>query len=159
MIDSEEQIILEKFFTGLKPVPRITVSSWANQYRILDSASASEPGRYRYERTPYLRKVMDYLSKTSDIEEVDVMKGVQLGFTDAGNNWIGYTIHVDPGPMLLVMPTEALLKKNSRTRLEPMIENTPELREKTGRKESKVQEPESQRQYIHTLLEGKPTTT
>lgn len=137
MIDSEETLIFEKFFSGLRPVPRITVSEWANTYRMLDSASSAEPGKYRFERTPYLRKVMDYLSKTSDIEEVDIMKGVQLGFTDAGNNWIGYTIHVDPGPMLLVMPTEALLKKNSRTRLEPMIENTPELKEKTGRKGTK----------------------
>lgn len=144
-MDEEELKIMEMFFSGLKPVPRITVSEWANNFRVLDSASSAEPGRYRYERTPYLRKVMDYLSKTSDVEEVSVMKGVQLGFTDAGNNWIGYTIDIDPGPMLLVMPTESLLKKNSRTRLEPMIENTPQLREKTGRK--------GRKDSVNTVLE------
>lgn len=143
--DPESILILEKYYSGLRPVPRITVSEWANTYRMLDSASSSEPGKYRYERTPYLRKVMDYLSKTSDIEKVVVMKGVQLGFTDAGNNWIGYTIDIDPGPMLLVMPTEALLKKNSRTRLEPMIENTPELKKKTGKKGTK--------DSVNTILE------
>jgi len=61
----------------------------------------------------------------------------QLGMTEAGNNWAGYTMHIDPGPMLLVMPTEGALKKNSRTRIEPMIEGTPVLKERTGRKGEK----------------------
>lgn len=136
-IDEYEKIILESFFDGLRPIPRMTVSEWANAYRMLNSTSSSEPGPYRYERTPYLRKIMDYLGVTSDIQEIAVMKGAQLGFTDAGNNWIGYTMHIDPGPMLLVMPTEGALKKNSRTRIEPMIEGTPVLKERTGRKGEK----------------------
>lgn len=162
MIETEEQLIYQQFFAGLKPVPRITISEWSNKYRILDSASSSEPGKYRYERTPYVRKVMDYLSKTSDIEEIVLMKGVQLGLTEVGNNWIGYTIHVDPGPMLLVMPTEALLKKNSRTRLEPMIENTPDLREKIAKKGTKdavntVLEKEFDRGFLMMVAAQSPT--
>lgn len=137
IFDEHESIIMESFFDGLRPIPRMTVSNWANHYRMLTSTSSAEPGPYRFERTPYLRKIMDYLGVTSDIQEVWIMKGAQLGFTDAGNNWIGYTMHIDPGPMLLVMPTEAALKKNSRTRIEPMIEGTPVLKERTGRKGEK----------------------
>lgn len=130
IVDEHEKIILSSFFDGLRPIKRITVSQWSNENRILSSVSSSEPGPYRYQRTPYLRKVMDYLSIISLIWEIIVMKGSQVGFTDAGNNWIGYTIDVDPGPMLLVMPTEGAIKKNSKTRITPMINSTPSLKAK-----------------------------
>lgn len=136
-IDEHERVLLESFFDGLRPIPRLTVSQWGNMYRMLTSASSAEPGPYRFERTPYLRQIMDDLGITSDMREIFVMKGAQLGFTDAGNNWIGYVMHISPGPMLLIMPTEAALKKNSRTRIEPMIEGTPVLKERTGKKGEK----------------------
>lgn len=124
----EEQLILKPFADGLRPVPLLTVSQWSDQFRFLTSMSSAEPGRYRTDRTPYIREIIDCLGKTSDVQEVDVMKGAQLGLTEMGNNWIGYTIDINPGPFLLVMPTDAAIKKNSRTRLKPMIESTPALK-------------------------------
>jgi phage terminase large subunit GpA-like protein len=44
----------------------------------------------------YLREPMNCLSASSPVEEVDLMFGTQLGKTETGNNWVGYTIHVDP---------------------------------------------------------------
>ena len=35
---------------GLKPDPRLTVSQWADQYRVLSQRASSEPGRWRTER-------------------------------------------------------------------------------------------------------------
>lgn len=128
--DKHIEIISNAFIAGLRPIERLTVSQWSNKNRVLTSMSSSEPGPYRYERTPYLRKPMDCLGKTSDVQEVVCMKGAQVGWTDAGNNWVGYTIDIDPGPMLLVMPTEGAIKKNSRTRIKPMIESTPSLKGK-----------------------------
>ena len=58
------------------------------------------------------------------------MKGAQLGLTELGNNWIGYIIDMNPGPVIMVMPTDGAVKKNSRTRIKPMIEGTPALKEK-----------------------------
>jgi hypothetical protein len=40
---------------GLKPDPLLTVSEWADRYRVLSQRASSEPGRWRTERTPYLR--------------------------------------------------------------------------------------------------------
>ena len=57
------------------------------------------------------------------------MKAAQVGATEAGNNWIGYFIHHAPGPMLAVQPTVELAKRFSRQRIEPLIEESPELRE------------------------------
>lgn len=109
--DKHIEIISNAFIAGLRPIERFTVSQWSNKNRVLTSMSSSEPGPYRYERTPYLRKPMDCLGKTSDVQEVVCMKEPQVGWTDAGNNWVGYTIDIDPGPMLLVMPTEGAIKK------------------------------------------------
>jgi phage terminase large subunit GpA-like protein len=38
---------------GLKPDPLLTVSEWADRYRVLSQRASSEPGRWRTDRTPY----------------------------------------------------------------------------------------------------------
>jgi phage terminase large subunit GpA-like protein len=58
------------------------------------------------------------------------MKSAQVGFTEGGNNWIGYVIHHAPGPMLAVQPTVELAKRFSRQRIEPLIQESPALRER-----------------------------
>ena len=112
---------------GLAPLPRLTVSEWADRYRRLPDASA-EPGRWRTDRTPYLREPMDLFSAMAGRQEVVVMKGAQLGFSELLNNVVGYSIHQDPCSILMVQPTEATALKYSKKRIGPMIEATPVLR-------------------------------
>ena len=116
--------------SGLKPDALLNVSEWADQYRALSRTASSEPGRWRTDRTPYLRVLMDALSPQSGYEKVVFMKGAQIGGTEAGNNWIGYVIDQAPGPMLVVQPTVEMGKRWSKGRLAPLIEDTPRLREK-----------------------------
>jgi phage terminase large subunit GpA-like protein len=137
ILDESDLSIAKMFGIGIRPVPRITVSEWSNTKRILTSTSSSEVGKWRTNRVPYLRLPMDLLGKTSDVQKVICMKGAQLGWTELGNNWIGYTMDLDPGPILLVMPTDAAVKKNSTTRIAPMIKNTPALNEKVKASGSK----------------------
>jgi phage terminase large subunit GpA-like protein len=99
---------------GLKPDPLLTVSEWADRYRVLSQRASSEPGRWRTERTPYLREIMDCLSPSSPVQRVALMKGAQIGGTECGNCWIGYVIHQAPGPMMAVAPTVELAKRNSK---------------------------------------------
>lgn len=120
------------FLAGLKPVDILSVSDWADKYRYLDEKTAAEPGPWRTSRVPYLREIQDALTTGNGIRRVVVMKGAQLGLTEAGNNWVGYTIHIDPSAMLLVMPTESTMKKNSEIRIGPMIDSSPVLREKVA---------------------------
>lgn len=115
---------------GLTPDPALTVSEWSDRHRILSSKASSEPGRWRTRRTPYLREIMDCLSPTSSVERVVFMKAAQLGATEMGSNWIGYVIHHAPGPMMAVWPTVEMAKRNSKQRIDPLIEETPELKER-----------------------------
>jgi len=112
---------------GLKPDPLLTVSGWADRHRMLSQRASSEPGRWRTGRTPYLREIMDCLSPSSPVERVVFMKGAQTGGTEAGNNWVGYVIHHAPGPMLAVLPTVEMAKRNSKQRIDPLIEESPIL--------------------------------
>jgi phage terminase large subunit GpA-like protein len=115
---------------GLRPEPDLTVSEWADRYRMLSSKASAEPGPWRTSRTPYLREPMDVLSSNSPIQRVVLMFAAQTGKTEAGSNWLGYVIAHAPGPMLAVQPTVEMAKRLSKQRLESMITETPILAEK-----------------------------
>lgn len=115
---------------GLTPDPTLSVSEWADQHRYLSPRASAEPGRYRTDRTPYMRAIMDAMSPAHPARRVILMKAAQVGFTEAGNNWIGYVIHHAPGPMLAVQPTVELAKRFSRQRIDPLVSESPALRER-----------------------------
>ena len=119
---------LRSLTDGLTPDPPMTVAEWADTYRILSGRAAAEAGKYRTSRTPYMREIMESLSPSSPIERVVFMKAAQTGATEAGNNFIGFIIHQAPGPILAVQPTVELAKRNSQQRIDPLIEDSAELR-------------------------------
>src|SRR6516165_2531596 len=122
-----EQIYGAALASGFRPDPVLTISQWEDRYRTLSQRASAEPGRWRTDRTPYLREIMDCLSPTSPIERTVFMKGAQIGGTECGNNWIGYVIHQAPGPMMAVQPTVEMAKRNSKQRIDPLIEESEAL--------------------------------
>jgi len=122
--------ILRAWGAGLTPDADLTVSEWADRHRMLSGRASAEPGRYRTARTPYMGEIMDRLSPGDPTQRIVFMKAAQVGATEAGNNWIGFVMHHAPGPMLAVQPTVELAKRNSRQRIDPLIEESPALRER-----------------------------
>ena len=104
---SDASRIEKSYRFNLKPPELLLVSEWADKYRILSRKASNEPGLWRTSRTPYLKRPMDVLSQSSPHQEVVVMKGAQVGFTEAGLNWLGYIIDHAPGPCMMVMPTDS----------------------------------------------------
>lgn len=117
---------------GWRPDPQLSVSEWADQHRKLSAKGASEPGPWRTSRVPFLREIMDALSDHHPAREVILMKSTQVGGTEIGLNWAGYTIDSTPGPMLAVLPTIDVAEKWSKQRLASMIEESPRLRAKVA---------------------------
>jgi phage terminase large subunit GpA-like protein len=64
------------------------------------------------------------------VKEVWVMKSAQVGWTEILNNVIGYHVHQDPAPMLLVQPTLEMAESWSKDRLAPMVRDTAVLTER-----------------------------
>jgi len=113
---------------GFRPAPAGTVSEWADAYRMLPSKSASEAGRWRTSRTPYLRAIMDDLSADSPVQRIVLIKSTQVGATEAGLNWLGWFICTQRAPMMCVQPTIEMAERFSKQRLAAMIDVTPSLR-------------------------------
>ena len=122
--------LLRAWGSGLRPDPYRTVSEWADRHRVLGARAAAEPGRYRTARTPYMREIMDALSPGHPAQRIVFMKAAQVGATEAGNNLIGFIIHQAPGPILAVQPTVEMAKRNSRQRIDPLIEESAILRDR-----------------------------
>lgn len=116
------------FAEGLRPDPALTVSEWADKFRILPAKGAAEPGPFRTSRTPYLREIMDCLSPHSPIQRIIFQKSSQVGGTEMGLNWLGCIIHMHPAPVMIVQPTIELAERFSKQRVQPMIDETPELK-------------------------------
>jgi phage terminase large subunit GpA-like protein len=120
---------LEKEKQAWKPPERLTVSEWADKYRIMDSKTSAFPGRWRSDRTPYLREVMDQYNEP-EVEEIVFCCASQVGKTETLLNIMGYIIDQDPNPALIVYPTLDLAEYASENRLGPMIQLSPTLAEK-----------------------------
>jgi len=123
---------LQGLSRGIKPTPKMTVAEWAAEHRVLSQRASSEPGRWRNERTPYLVEIMEVLSAWDRTEEVVFIKGAQIGASETGFNWIGYIIDHAPGPILSIQPTLQMQKRNVKLRIDPMIAESPSLKDKVA---------------------------
>ncbi len=113
----------------LTPPPNISVSEWADKYRILPKGTGSEPGKWRTKRTPYLKEILDCLS-SDEVIYIVIMSCNQIGKGEVINNGIAYYIDCRPAPMLMVQPTVEAAEGYSKTKLAPMFEETRVLKNK-----------------------------
>ncbi len=113
----------------LLPPSDETVSEWAeNNLRISDKGNP-EAGPYRTDRAPYQKEIMDSLTQKG-VHDVVLMSAAQIGKTLIMQAFAGRTIDLDPGPTLMVFPTEDKVDEFAKERLWPNIEETPILKRK-----------------------------
>lgn len=126
--------LFTRIFSVLAPPPNMTVSQWADKYRRLSSESSAEPGRWRTSKAPYQREIMDAVCDMR-VQKVVIMSAAQIGKTDALIlNPIGYYMHYDPSPIMVMQPTIQMAETFSKDRLSPMLRDTPVLRDKVNDK-------------------------
>jgi phage terminase large subunit GpA-like protein len=93
---------------------------------MLSSLSAL-PGRFSFTITPWLQEPLECLSDPN-VAEVVMQKSAQVGWTDGVmNNYLGFTIDVDPAPTIVMFPREKSGHDFNREKFEPMVEATKEL--------------------------------
>jgi len=98
-------------------------SKWVEENRIMSSNTTPFPGKFSYDRTPYLREPVDCLSLDSDARVIAVMKGAQIGFsTGVIESGIGWIISQQPGNIMLLARDDALVKTMMETKIDPMID-------------------------------------
>ncbi|MCD8052248.1 MAG: phage terminase large subunit family protein [Clostridiales bacterium] len=151
-LSPEAKELFQKVFKKLEPPPDITLSQWADKYRYLSSESASEPGRWRTDRAPYQREPMNAITDPHN-RKIILMWASQLGKTDSAIlNTVGYFMHYDPAPIMILQPTVEMAETVSKNRLSPMLRDTPVLaelaRNKSRDKANTIQEKQFPGGYI-----------
>ena len=139
----------------LCPPEQITVSEWAEEYRVLDTKSSAMPGAWSNSVAPYLTGIMDEFNNY-ETEEIIFCKPTQVGGTEALQNMIGYIVMQDPSPTMIVYPTDVLAKSISENRLQPMFRSTPELKKKYD-ENSSVLELQFEGMYISLVGSNSPS--
>ena len=125
------------FKDAITPDPRWTVTEWADEHRVLSTENSAEGGKYRSDRTPYMKKIMDALSPDSPYWKIVFMKSARIGGSEAGNNAIGRWIHSSPAPIMHVMPTVDAAKSWSVEQITPMVNTCPVLHRLVGDNKSR----------------------
>ncbi|MCI9538840.1 MAG: phage terminase large subunit family protein [Eubacterium sp.] len=122
-----------KLFVGiikmiLQKPEKISVSQWAEKYRILDESS-NFSGKWTHDVTPYLVGIMDAFNDPY-IQEINFCKSTQVGGTEVMLNIIGWIIMEDQAPVMIVYPSDDLAKDISNDRIKPSLSKTPEIKER-----------------------------
>lgn len=117
---------ISQAFQTWAPPRNIRISDWADDELHLSEEDSNEAGKYRIDRAPYQRGILDAFQE--EAEEVVVMTSSQIGKTLMLKAIIGFFIAEDGCPILVVQPTVEMAETFSKDRLAPMIRDTPALR-------------------------------
>lgn len=99
-------------------------SEWAENNRVMTSEVSPFPGPFRFERTPYLREVLDRMSPNDPAHTIVTMKGAQIGFSvGVIENAVGYIIAQNPGNILF-LTGHTDLSEESVAKVDNMIDNS-----------------------------------
>lgn len=119
----------------MKPQTKLTLVQWSDKHRQLSRQSSAEPGRWKTERVEVARGPM--LAVTDpEVKKITVMSCTQLMKTELINNIVGFFVHQDPCPMIVMQPTVKLGEAWSKDRLDKMIQDTKVLTKSFGHKKS-----------------------
>ena len=143
--------VIARAMRAWAPPPRLSLSQWADKHFVLSAESAAQPGRWR--TLPYQRGIMDAITDPR-IEHVTVMKSARIGYTLMFSAAIGYFMHQDPAPMLVVQPTVDDAKNFSKETIATMLRDVPVLAALTTRDEESKGPKDSSNTMTHKLFPG-----
>ena len=130
------QSVLKQVQSLWKPPTELKISEWADEYRYLSPESSAVSGKYRTDYAPYQKEIMDVFNDPK-IERIVWMKSAQVGATEILNNVVGYYIHMQPSPILIMQPTLQMAQAYSKEKLANMLRDTPVLRARINEPKSK----------------------
>jgi phage terminase large subunit GpA-like protein len=110
--------------SGRISLGNISPSEWTEKNRVMTKDVSSYPGQFSYERTPYLREIVNHLSQDSPAHTLVFMKGAQIGAStgviEAGIGWI---ISQNPGNILFLTGHSDLAEEAMSGKIDQMIDS------------------------------------
>lgn len=121
--------LLQAVAKAIAPPNRLSPSAWAEKNFYLSPEASAEPGLINFDRAPYQRQMLDAVRETG-IEDVVIMTSAQVGKSTCQLAVVGWLIDLHPGPIMWVAPTLEMAESTSKTRIAPMIRDSPVLTNK-----------------------------
>lgn len=115
----------------LIPPPDILPSEWAEKNVIIPLGNAI-PGPIRFDNAPYQRGMLDVI-KEPGVRRIDYMTGAQLGKTTVMQCIASYFIDHEPKSQIFVQPTEGDTQTFRETKLNPMLDANPKIKNKLAK--------------------------
>jgi phage terminase large subunit GpA-like protein len=112
---------------ALRPPEDLTVSQWADRYRILHAKDCAEPGPWRTDRVPYLREIQDAFTDAG-VGSIIFVKSSRVGGTEFLNNVLGFSADQRPMPTIYVLPREPDVNEEFTGRIRRIFETSPKLK-------------------------------
>lgn len=110
------------FSRNFRPVERMDVNEWADKHRELSKVANKRGGKWKsrcYQREPQSEMT------NREVRSVCIVGAAQtFGKSELILNFTGRQTHLNPGPMMIVQPTDGLARRFSRKRLQPMLNDT-----------------------------------
>ena len=128
-------LVLRTAIEGARPDPELRIDEWSEEFMVLPK-SAARPGPFRFERTPYARRIAQVLSPGHPCKRVVAKVASQMFKTQTAINAIGAWIHRAPANILALQPTDGLAKRFS-ARVSQAIRNVAVLRECVSEQKSR----------------------
>lgn len=120
------QSSMRAFFQTFTPPIRLDVDAWADQYRELSRVANRRGGKWR--SRVYQREAQREMTNPT-VRSICIVGAAQtFGKSELILNFVGRQIHLNPGPMMIVQPTDGLARRFSRKRLQPALNDTPPLK-------------------------------
>ena len=152
MYDLNDVFFLQAQFSKLTDSKRIiTPVEYIEKVRYLPKELTPMPGKYSYDKAPFLREIVNHLCSESDARKIVFMKAAQImattGIIESG---MAYNIGCDPKAQLFVSADKELVKTGMQTKVERLLDSC-NLRDKifsqTATKSRKTGDTATEKEY------------
>ena len=125
METNQAEALLSEVCRLWAPPPDLTGSEWADGFFYLSSEYSAEPGKWQ--TLPFQREPIN-VATDQRTPRVVLKAGRQMLKSVTEQIALGYFIHQDPSPILVLLPGGDDAESFSKERIAPMIRDTPVLR-------------------------------
>lgn len=106
-------------------IPHVTPVDFNEATRYLPNSVSDIPGPFSFSLTPYMRELVNNCDQRVNVQETNLMKGVQIGYTTMLECVLLYYVaHVKTRPCMLISADRELVKGRIENCILPMLEQS-----------------------------------
>lgn len=114
--------LIEQIESMVDHIERMGAVEFNEAYRYIPDGLSPRPGYIRYDLFPYLKEILSCFDLWSNVREVNLLKGVQVGYTTLLESVLFYhMVHVKTTPCMYLTADSDLAKVRVDNNIMPML--------------------------------------